>query len=201
VTVDGFVAYLGAPGPSSTKETWPREMMLEELHGLNPEARYCGGGLRGPCPSCGGKNNSSKFSVTERDGMILVHCFAGCTTADICRALGIELKDLFCDSHLTSEQHRARPPRPKRFDWRKMSHEIEFASEHHWLRAEAIFKAARQCDVSAMNDEDLDAAWRCLVVGFHALRVSENLRTTAFQLRVNGMADEARRHRDRKAAA
>ena len=175
-------------------------MNIDEFLTLNLEARPYGRGYRGPCPSCGG-NSQTKFSIAERDGKIMVHCFAGCSTEAICQSLGIELKDLFVDSDLTPSQRQALPPRPKRFDWRRMSHDLEFASEHHWLRAENIFKAARQCDVSTLNDEDLSQAWRCLAIGFHSLRVSENLRTTAFQIRVNGLVDEARRHCKRKVAA
>jgi len=120
---------------------------------------------------------------------------------NLCEALGLHVRELFYDSALTSSQRRTLPPRPRRFDWRRMSHDMEFASESHWLRAESIFKAARQCDVSDMNDEDLDQAWRCLGIAFHSLRVSENLGIIAFQIRVNGLADEARRHRERKAKA
>ena len=173
-------------------------MTIDGFLTLNPEARPYGRGYRGPCPSCGGKNSSSKFSFTEREGKILVRCFAGCSITAICESLGLELKNLFVDSDLTPSQRQALPPQPKRLDWRRMSHDLEFASDSHWLRAENIFKAARQCEVSAMNDEALNKAWKCLSVGFHSLRVSENLGIIAFQIRVNGLADEARRHCDRK---
>ena len=108
---------------------------------------------------------------------------------------------------LLSKKNHGQPPSsnpltfsPPRFafDWRRMSSALEFASEHHSLRAERIFKAARQCEVSAINDEALNKAWKCLSVGFHSLRVSENLGIIAFQIRVNGLADEAQRHCDRK---
>lgn len=139
------------------------------------------------------------LSIREtEDGRILIHCFGGCSIMDVCRALGIEVAQLFEDSGFTPPQRRTMPSQPRRFDWRKMSHDLDFASESHWLRAESIFKVARQCDVSAMNDEDLDQAWRCLGIAFHSRRVSENLGIIAFQIRVNGLADEARQHGDRK---
>ena len=150
---------------------------------------------------CAHHDRSPSLSIRgTEDGRILIHCFAGCTPAEICAALGIEVAQLFYDSDLTSSQRRTLPPRPRRFDWRKMSQDLEFASESHWLRAESIFKVAQQCDVSAMINEDLDQAWRCLGIAFHSLRVSENLGIIAFQIRVNGLADEARRHCGRKVA-
>ena len=53
----------------------------------------------GRCPVPGhgqerGDRNPS-LSVTERDGKILLHCFAGCRNEDIVGALGLDLKDLF----------------------------------------------------------------------------------------------------------
>lgn len=175
-------------------------MTIEEFHAMNPEARPHGRGYRGPCPSCGGKQSSSKFSFTERDGKIMVHCFAGCSVAETCEALGIELKDLFFDSGLSTEQRRALPPRPKRVDWRRYSSNLEFASEHHWLRADAIFTAARNFDVSVLDPESLDAAWECLAIGFNSLQASENLGRAACGVRVKGLLDEAQRNK-RKAAA
>ena len=157
-------------------------MKLEEFAALNPEARAYGRGWRGPCPSCGG-NNLSKFSFTERDGKILGRCFAGCSTTAICEALGIELKDLFLDAGLTLKQRQALPPRTRCFDWREMSSALEFASESHWIRAQSVFKAARQLNIKTMIDEDLDRSWKCLAIGFHSLRVSENLGITALQIR------------------
>jgi len=136
-------------------------------------------------------DHNSKLVIADGERCILIKCWVGCTVEEICRALDLHVRDLFYDSGLTSSQRQALPPRQKLFGWRRMSADVEFAAEHHWLRAESIFKAARQCDLSAMTDTDIDAAWKCLRVGFYALEISENLGRTAFQLRVNGLATEA----------
>lgn len=47
------------------------------------------------CPAHPDRNPS--LSIHERDGKILVHCFANCTTEAICEALKIELRDLFTE--------------------------------------------------------------------------------------------------------
>lgn len=49
----------------------------------------------------------------ESDGTVLIHCFAGCGTADVMNAVGLTLADLF-DRPAT---HRTRPIRP-RVDYR-----------------------------------------------------------------------------------
>lgn len=48
------------------------------------------------CPSH--EDKSPSFSVREVGDRILVKCFAGCSTEQICSSLGIELKDLFTNT-------------------------------------------------------------------------------------------------------
>jgi hypothetical protein len=45
------------------------------------------------CPAHTDRNPS--LSIHERQGRILVHCFANCTTEAVCDALRIRVKDLF----------------------------------------------------------------------------------------------------------
>jgi hypothetical protein len=45
------------------------------------------------CPAHADKGPSLR--VTDKDGMILIHCFAGCGAADVAAALGLSLSDLF----------------------------------------------------------------------------------------------------------
>lgn len=49
------------------------------------------------CPVCGGEKPSLK--IDEADGRILLHCFAGCDTRDICAALGIKPEGLSDGAH------------------------------------------------------------------------------------------------------
>lgn len=44
------------------------------------------------CPAHNDKSPS--LTVTERDGKILFHCFAGCQPADVLAAVGLEFSDL-----------------------------------------------------------------------------------------------------------
>lgn len=51
------------------------------------------------CPAHNDHNPS--LSITEKDGKILLHCFTGCTSDDICNALQIKQSDLFLNSAAT----------------------------------------------------------------------------------------------------
>lgn len=66
---------------------------VNRLNSLGCQPVKSGQGYLCKCPSH--EDNSPSLSVNEGDeGKILVNCFAGCFTQDICGAVGIELKDL-----------------------------------------------------------------------------------------------------------
>lgn len=44
------------------------------------------------CPAH--KDNNPSLSITEADGIILIHCFAGCRAVDVLKAVGLTFKDL-----------------------------------------------------------------------------------------------------------
>jgi hypothetical protein len=45
------------------------------------------------CPAH--EDNNASLSISEKNGKILVKCFAGCQIGAVCRAIGIEVADLF----------------------------------------------------------------------------------------------------------
>jgi putative DNA primase/helicase len=57
------------------------------------QVRLAGDGWIARCPAHDDRNPS--LSVGERDGKILLHCFAGCAAHAVCDAAGIEIRDLF----------------------------------------------------------------------------------------------------------
>jgi DNA-binding transcriptional ArsR family regulator/uncharacterized protein (DUF983 family) len=67
---------------------------LLEARGLKPQL-LSNNQWRALCPAHDDQRPSLAF--TERDGRILVHCFAGCSVEAICNALGISVKDLRID--------------------------------------------------------------------------------------------------------
>ena len=78
--------------------------VLERL----PRARPSGAGRwRAPCP--GHQSRGLTLGIAERDGRVLLHCFAGCETGAVLSALGLELRDLF-DQPLDLGAPAARSP-------------------------------------------------------------------------------------------
>jgi hypothetical protein len=67
------------------------ELMLR-LNGV----RRSGSDTLSLCPAH--DDATPSLSIAERDGRILLHCFAGCDIGSITEALGIEMKDLFTDT-------------------------------------------------------------------------------------------------------
>ena len=75
----------------------PVEKVLEGLEG----AEKNGAGWKARCPAHDDREPS--LSVHEGDdGRVLLRCFAGCETADVAAALGLEMKDLFGRNHDSS---------------------------------------------------------------------------------------------------
>jgi len=68
----------------------PVDLVLERLD----HVRRSGRGWQGRCPSH--EDRSPSLSIAEgRDGRVLLHDHAGCSTEEIVRALGLNLGDLF----------------------------------------------------------------------------------------------------------
>jgi Fe2+ or Zn2+ uptake regulation protein len=81
---------------------------LERLVERLPDARQYGHGYRAKCPRHDGKHRDSLSLSEGEDGAALVYCFGGCETADVLRSIGLEMKDLYPESH-----PGARGQRPK----------------------------------------------------------------------------------------
>jgi hypothetical protein len=60
---------------------------------IGAEPKFSGGSYLGRCPAHDDRRAS--MSLTQMDEGLRVKCFAGCPTDAICKALGIEVKDLF----------------------------------------------------------------------------------------------------------
>jgi hypothetical protein len=105
------------------------------------------------CPSHPDKNPS--LSIKEENDRILLTCWAGCAAAEIVKALGLHLKDLFLDSgHSRQEIERAERERAQkratRERWkRKWDAEIDARRE-----AERLIRSAKNIpDSDAWSDD------------------------------------------------
>lgn len=63
--------------------------ILQRLEGVSGSNGY----YKAKCPSH--SDDKASLSITQTDDKILLHCFAGCDNNDICKALNIEVSDLF----------------------------------------------------------------------------------------------------------
>jgi hypothetical protein len=78
----------------------PLELLLGRLEGVSRTAS----GRLARCPAH--EDRTPSLSITEgADGRILLHCWAGCKTADVLAALGLGWSDLFA----SGRQRQSRP--------------------------------------------------------------------------------------------
>ncbi|WP_020564616.1 CHC2 zinc finger domain-containing protein [Methylosarcina fibrata] len=66
------------------------EKLITRLDGVKRTGK---GQYTARCPAHNDKLPS--LTVTERDGKVLFHCFAGCAPADVLAAVGLEFSDLY----------------------------------------------------------------------------------------------------------
>jgi len=94
--------------------TEPRARVDAAMTAADIVARLAGVRERGPgrwmarCPAH--DDRSPSLSIRELDdGTILLHDFAGCNALTICRAIGIEFRDLFPSGRIRRVNDRERP--------------------------------------------------------------------------------------------
>src|SRR3989304_4170946 len=75
---------------------------------LQKPKRQTDGSFLALCPAHADKNTLS-LHVSEREGKLLVKCFAGCSTEAICESLKIELSDLFAETEKQQEKKIVAP--------------------------------------------------------------------------------------------
>ena len=69
-------------------------MTLEEILIHFHDVKKTGNGWQALCPAHNDQNRSLSISQGD-DGRILLKCHAGCETADIIKAVGLQMSDLF----------------------------------------------------------------------------------------------------------
>jgi len=63
--------------------------------GCRVQVKADGQRARAQCPCPGHADRRESLSVTSRNSVLLLNCFAGCRTNDILAALGLQSRDLF----------------------------------------------------------------------------------------------------------
>jgi hypothetical protein len=157
--------------------------LLSRLDAVRPT----GGGWRARCPAH--EDRTPSLSIHDGTRGVLLRCFAGCTLSDICTALHLAPADLFYDAPMPRGTRP--PPKPIRTDPRSTAFHFELAALDLRLRAERIFDAAKQIEISTLNDTDLDHALSHVAQGYRDLDraalfegVADDLRDTFGKERV-----------------
>ncbi len=130
------------------------EALLELLQGVKRTAR----GWSSRCPAHNDKSPS--LSIQEgQDGRILLHCFAGCPTQEVCGAIGIRITDLFGDSltHKTPPRYvrQLRQQRQAVQKAREKRHKASGGAVDAVREAKQLAKRAIDIDISGWSDERL----------------------------------------------
>jgi hypothetical protein len=103
------------------------------------------------CPSH--SDQSPSLSIAERDGRILLHCFAGCRASEIVKALGLRLRDLFTDLALPPVTPPSMTPR---VDLNDLAFQFELAALDRELRTDNVLKGSLGIAVNGLDRDDLD---------------------------------------------
>ena len=80
------------------------DVVLSRLSGVRQNAS----GWTADCP-CHESKSGKSLAISQVDGRVLLHCWAGCKTEDILKAVGLSWPDLFSDNGHSTE---APPPKP-----------------------------------------------------------------------------------------
>lgn len=127
------------------------EDFINMLDGVRQTSR----GWTACCPAHDDSNPSLSISLGN-DGRILVYCFAGCPVQEICKALGLQVRDLFSSNKRdpkVREKHRRREHERlrKQQQWQLKGFQIDVIRE-----AECLIQSACGIDISTWGTERLN---------------------------------------------
>ena len=92
---------------------------IDQIAGQLDKVHRTKNGYMACCPAH--EDRSQSLSITEADGRILMHCFAGCGIDEITQALGISVIDLFPDA--SRDRHQQVPEFKRRQYEELLTHE------------------------------------------------------------------------------
>lgn len=145
------------------------------------------------CP--GHADRSPSLSISEGDKGLLLRCWAGCSVAEICGALGLSLPELFYDRRPDPRSHSARPLRlAPRLNRLALAWRFELAALDLRLRAERIFSAALKMNCARLSHDDLDRALSFVAQGHNDLARAEVFELVADTQRIKSHSERTVRH-------
>lgn len=168
------------------------DQILEHLR----KVRRTTSGWSACCPAHDDRHPS--LSIRNGHRRILLHCFAGCPSEAICRALGFRFADLFLSKTGTYRHVRERTPTQdnelppiERWDWRDSARQLQELADSYWLRSERVQMAARGLSIATWTDNEITVAIKATARAREDRRIGEALANLVYQLRAYGLAEDA----------
>lgn len=129
---------------------------------------------------------------------MLLKCFAGCTLNEICRAIGIEVKDLFFDRPMTRQGKFTGAPQSRRSNWRATAAVLAQHALGLYLRSESILEGAKQLEIANWSEQDLDQAMKAVSLAYANAERGALLDEVAYSLRAKGLNAEREHYESRR---
>ena len=164
--------------------------LLNQLEGIQERGL---GRWSAKCPAHADRNPS--LSIREGERGVLLRCWAGCSLAEICAALGVKVADLFHDSDRAERSRQRVPPQSGRVDLRKTAFDFEFHAVALIERAESVLVAASGVDVSQWSDEDMGRVLNAVADAYADRARATLLEQVAFDLRTRAIERERSHYR------
>lgn len=127
------------------------EEFVKLLDGVHPTSR----GWSACCPAHDDSQPSLGVSIGN-DGRILVHCFAGCTPQEICKALDLHLRDLFVTQQSDPRVRKKQRRREREREQERRRRHLEGFRIDLLRDATNLIYAARGIDISGWSPARLD---------------------------------------------
>jgi len=130
-------------------------MTTEELLSCLESVRRSGRGWMARCPAHADRTPSLSITAGD-DGRILLHDFGGCPTAEIVKALGLAISDLFQSQNLPPQLIRdAKRQRVQKLRQREAEYHRAGLLSDAVREAESLIEASRGISVARWSNERL----------------------------------------------
>ena len=161
-------AHLSELSPISSEDL-PAEIVLKRLRQLGLQVNGCGPNWQSICPAH--SDTQPSLSITEtKDGVLLMHCHAGCQISDVLASLGLEEFSLYPSLYALQFSER-QPQGHMSFHCRDgfVSHEPEPIDATQWKlrlaelrRRENLSKLAKELRLAPESLNAIQVGYDCL---------------------------------------
>ena len=138
-----------------TTSQQPVKNVLARLRGV----RQVGPGRwKALCPAH--RDHSPSLSVREaEDAKVLLHCWAGCSAEDVCRAIGLSLADLFSESSRQTRRARKRKASSEDTTTVELTGKFDRAGINAHRRLAVLYRTANRIFTTYGLEITNDEAW------------------------------------------